>query len=125
MSSVADSRPISYESRQVSTIDDDPGHGMNRFDNPDRLSFLGRPLPPGFEMRVVTVAPGDTKAYREAEWRDALVVIERGRIQLQGSGGGRRDFAAGDVLCLVGLSLWALHNRGPEPAVVVAVSRRR
>ncbi len=93
--------------------------------NSERLAFLDRPLPPGFEMRVVTVAPGDTKAYQEAEWRDALVVIERGRIQLQGPGGGRRDFATGDVLCLVGLSLWGLHNRGPEPAVLVAVSRKR
>ena len=98
---------------------------MSRFDKPDRLSFLGRPLPSGFEMRVVTVAPGDTKAYREAEWRDALVVIERGRIQLQGPGGGRRDFATGDVLCLVGLSLWTIHNRGPETAVLVAVSRKK
>ena len=125
MSSLADSRPISYESRQVSAIDDHPGHRMSGFDNPDRLSFLGRPLPSGFEMRVVTVAPGDTKAYREAEWRDALVVIERGRIQLQGPGGGRRDFATGDVLCLVGLSLWTIHNRGPETAVLVAVSRKK
>lgn len=109
----------------MSTIGNDPGHRMSRLDNPDRLSFLGRPLPPGFEMRVVTVAPGDTMAYREAEWRDALVVIERGLIQLQGPGGARRDFATGDVLCLVGLSLLALHNRGPGPAVLVAVSRKK
>jgi quercetin dioxygenase-like cupin family protein len=125
MSSLADSRPISDEPRQAPAIDRHPGCRMSWNDNPDRLSFLGRPLPPRFEMRVVNVAPGDTMAYREAEWRGALVVIERGRIQLEGPGGGRREFTTGDVLCLAGLSLRALHNRGPEPAVLVAVSRRR
>lgn len=98
---------------------------MNGNDDPDRLSFLDKPLPPGFEMRVVKVAPGGMRAYREAEWRDALVVIERGRIQLEGPGGGRREFTTGEVLCLVGLSLRALYNRGPEPAVLVAVSRKQ
>jgi quercetin dioxygenase-like cupin family protein len=93
--------------------------------HPERLSFLGRVLPSGFEMRVVVVDPGDTRAYQESDWRDALVVVERGEIRLVASGGGRRDFATGDVLCLVGLSLQALHNRGPEPAVLVAVSRKQ
>jgi hypothetical protein len=34
-------------------------------------------------------------------------------------------FGPGSVLWLFGLSLRALHNRGTEPALVVAVSRRR
>jgi len=93
--------------------------------HPERLSFLGRLLPSGFEMRVVVVDPGDTRVYRETDWRDALVVVERGEIQLEGAGGGRRDFSTGDVLCLVGLSLRALHNPGLEPAVLVAVSRKQ
>ena len=97
---------------------------MNNCAGEEQISFLGRMLPPGFDMRVVVVDPGDTRAYREADWCDALVVVERGNIQLEASGGGRRDFAAGDVLCLVGVSLRALHNRGPEPAVLVAVSRK-
>ncbi len=97
---------------------------MSHPHDPERLSFLGRLLPPGFEMRVVTVAPGSTRAYQEAEWRDALVVVECGRIRLEGSGGGRRDFATGDVLCLAGLAVQALHNLGPTPAVLVAVSRK-
>lgn len=101
------------------------GRDVSDDNHPERLSFLGRPLPPTFEIRVVTVAPGGTKVYDEADWRDALVVVERGRIQLEGLGGGRRDFATGDVLCLIGMSLRCLHNRGPVPAVLVAVSRRR
>jgi quercetin dioxygenase-like cupin family protein len=98
---------------------------MSGNQHPGRLTFLGRLLPSGFEMRVVIVEPGDTRPYQESDWSDALVVVERGRIQLQASSGGRRDFGTGDVLCLVGLSLQSLHNRGPEPAVLVAVSRKR
>ena len=98
---------------------------MTNCDGQEQLSFLGRLLPPGFDMAVVIVDPGDSRSFQEADWRDALVVVERGTIQLEASGGGRRDFATGDVLCLVGLSLRALHNRGPEPAVLVAVSRKQ
>jgi hypothetical protein len=91
----------------------------------DRLSFLGRRLPPAFELRVVSVAPGGQRTYDEAEWRDALVVVERGEIELESSAGARTRFGTGSVLWLFGLPLRALHNRGPDPALVVAVSRRR
>ena len=97
---------------------------MSDIHDPERLTFLGRLLPSGFEMRVVVVDPGDTRAYQKSDWRDALVVVERGAIQLVASGGSHRGFTTGDVLCLVGLSIRALHNRGPEPAVLVAVSRK-
>jgi hypothetical protein len=80
---------------------------------------------PPFVLRAVTVAPGHARAYREADWRDALVVVERGEIELECLGGGRQGFQSGDVLWLVGLPLRALHNRGREPAVLVAASRRR
>ena len=90
----------------------------------ERLSFLGRPLPSAFEVRVLVVDPGHTRAYKEADWRDALVVVERGAIQLVASGGSRRGFVTGDVLCLLGLSVRAIQNRGTEPAVLVAVSRK-
>ena len=124
MSSLTDFRPISDEPRQIPTRAYYPGRRMSDIHHPERLSFLGRLPPSGFEMRIMVVDPGDTRAYQESEWRDALVVVERGNIQLEASGGVRRDFATGDVLCLVGLSLRALHNRGPEPAVLVAVSRK-
>jgi hypothetical protein len=88
------------------------------------ISFLGRRLPPRFELRVVTVAPGHRRDYDQAEWRDALVVVERGELELECLGGSRRCFRRGDVLWLEGLPLRALHNRGPEPAVLAAVSRR-
>jgi hypothetical protein len=90
----------------------------------DPVSFLGRRLPPSFELRVIAVAPGRERAYDEAEWRDALVVVERGEIEIECLGGTRRGFRCGDVLWLTGLPLVALHNHGREPAVLVAVSRR-
>lgn len=89
----------------------------------ERLSFLIRELPPAFQRRVVAVAPGATRVYDETEWRDALVVIEYGEIELECLRGSRRSFRSGDVLCLVGLRVRALHNPRHELAVLVAVSR--
>jgi len=71
----------------------------------------------------VVVLPGYSRAYDAAEWRDALVVVERGRIDLCGPGGGRLGFGAGEVLWLADLTLSRLYNPGPEPAVLVAVAR--
>jgi hypothetical protein len=85
---------------------------------------LGRPLPPRFELRSVAVAPGRARPFDGGEWRNALVVVERGEIELEFLSAGRRRFVRGEVLWLDGLSLRALHNHGPEPAVLVAVRRR-
>jgi hypothetical protein len=90
----------------------------------ERVTFLGREVPPPFEMQTIGVLPGGVRAYEEAEWRGALVVVERGVIELEGIRGGRRRFEAGAVLWLSGLPLRALHNSGSEPAVLVAVTRR-
>lgn len=91
----------------------------------DRLSFLARRLVPAFDLRVVVLAPGGERAYEEAEWRDALVVLERGEIDLESLAGSRHHVRSGAVLWLSGLPLRALHNYGPAPALLVAVSRRR
>jgi hypothetical protein len=88
------------------------------------VTFLGRSLPPGFERRVMTIAPGGDRAADVRAWPDALVVVERGAIQVELDGGARARFARGDLLWLRGLRLRALRNAGPEPAVIVAVHRR-
>jgi hypothetical protein len=79
----------------------------------------------GFDLREIAVEPGRARPYVEAEWIDALVVVARGEIELEGLCGSRQQFARGDVLWLVGLPLRALHNHGAEPALLHAISRRR
>ena len=79
----------------------------------------------GFAVRRVAVAPGRERPYDEAEWRGALVVLARGRIELEGLSGSRLSVERGAVLWLVGLPLRALHNRGAEPTVIVAFTRQR
>ena len=73
-----------------------------------------------FVRRTVSLPPGGALEYDEADWRDALVVVVRGEIEL----GGER-FGRGSVLSLAGLSVRALHNRGAEPAELVAGRGRR
>jgi hypothetical protein len=90
------------------------------------LPFLDGRLPPAFVLRVIVVAPGRRRRYEASEWRDALVVVAGGAIDLEpGRDRAAGRFERGDVLSLAGLPLHALHNRGREPAVLIAVTRRR
>jgi quercetin dioxygenase-like cupin family protein len=89
----------------------------------DRLSVLGRRLPPGFEVQVTIVAPGRDHPWRETDWRDALVVVERGRVEIECTGGMRLSFGRGAVLWLARLPVRSLRGAGPEPAVLAAVRR--
>jgi hypothetical protein len=93
-------------------------------DDGEPISLLTRPLSPSFERRVLVVDPGDAHAYDEADWRDAFVVVECGEIELEGRDGACARFASGATLWLSGLPLRALNNRGLQPTVLVAVSRR-
>jgi FAD/FMN-containing dehydrogenase len=90
----------------------------------ERLSFLGRRLPSPFERRAVRLAPGGTRRFARADWEDALVVVERGAIDLECTDGSVHRFRCGDVLWLADLPLRALHNRGLRTALLVAISRR-
>lgn len=69
------------------------------------------------------MAPGGERAYRDDEWRDALVMVVRGDIEVVCRYGGRRCFEGGDLLWFDGLPIRVLHNRGAEPAVLVAIAR--
>jgi hypothetical protein len=77
-----------------------------------------------FARRTVVLEPGTSRASVDAEWDDAIVVVERGHVDLECTAGGRRRFSAGAVLWLTGIRLRALHNVGVEPVVLVAVRRR-
>jgi hypothetical protein len=73
---------------------------------------------------VIIVAPGDERPYDEDEWRDALVLVEHGMIELETASGIRTSFVAGDILWLVGLGVRVLRNRGSIPAVMASITRR-
>ena len=90
----------------------------------DRLSFLTRRVGSAFRVRRIVVPPRGERAYRRAEWEGALVLVERGVIELETPGGFRGRFVRGDVLWLAGLRLKSLRNRGRLPAVLSATSRR-
>jgi len=79
---------------------------------------------PAFRRRTVTISAQATVPFVEDEWLDALVLIQRGAVDLCCSRGGRRRFVKGAVLFLNGLGLTALHNPGVEDVVLVALSRR-
>jgi hypothetical protein len=90
-----------------------------------RWLFLGSRVPPPFSARHVVVGAGEVLLYDEADWADAIVVVERGEVELECSGGGRRRFGRGDVVWFQGLPLRALRCYGQDEVVLLAVSRRR
>jgi glyoxylate utilization-related uncharacterized protein len=86
-------------------------------------SFLGRRVPPCFVMRVVTVPVGSAVAYVEEEWRGAIVVVERGEVELEAVDGERHRFGPGDLIWLEGVRLRVLRNAGEQPLRLKAISR--
>jgi hypothetical protein len=92
--------------------------------NSEPLSFLGRRLPSAFEKRTVTIEPRHLLTYDESEWLDALVIVERGEIELECLDGSPRRFPRGAVLCFAGLPIRRIRNPASNAAVLVAVSRR-
>jgi len=73
----------------------------------------------------VALEPGCTLAYHEEEWRDVLVTVESGELELVMTCGRSCFFQRGDLLWFEGLPLASLRNRGDEPTVLVAASRNR
>jgi hypothetical protein len=78
-----------------------------------------------FARRTVVLESGTSRPSDDAEWRDALVLLVQGDVDLECTAGGRRRYHAGAVLWLAGIDLKALHNVGVDPVVLLAVSRRR
>jgi hypothetical protein len=77
-----------------------------------------------FDVRVLELPPGGERPYDGAEWAGALVIVDRGEIELDCVDGDRPRFAGGAVLWLAGLPVRELRNPGAVPAVIVAVRRR-
>ncbi|MDQ3811469.1 MAG: hypothetical protein M3336_14380 [Chloroflexota bacterium] len=88
-------------------------------------SWLPRPGRPQYEQRRLVIAPGAEHPSGADEWADAIVVIESGHVEVECLAGARRMFQANAMVCLDWLPLRALRNTGSEPAVLVAIRRRR
>lgn len=76
-----------------------------------------------FDVQEICIGPGEEQVYDEAQWRDALVVVESGTIELEWLMGARRRFTAGDLLSLSRLRLRFLRNPGLVSAVLSATTR--
>ena len=92
-------------------------------DDDSPLVLSGRAWP-SFVAQTVVIGPDCSVPYDETQWRDALVVVESGEVEVETTSGTRRLFRAGDMLWLTGLPLRCLHNPGDGPLVLKAVSRR-
>jgi hypothetical protein len=90
----------------------------------EHLSLLGLRMPAWAQLRVVSIEPGCRRPYDPTEWQGALVVVERGAIELECPSGARWRFQAGAVISLADLPIRALCNERPETALLSALTRR-
>ena len=102
-----------------------PARLIDVADDHDRVSFLGARLPADFRLRTVALRPRAAIDYDPADWADALVVVERGELEVECRSGQRARFAAGAVLVVAGLSVRRLRNAGGGLLLISAVSRVR
>ena len=76
-----------------------------------------------FRRRVVELASGAEIRVDTAAWRDAIVFLESGEVELEWWAGECRRFGAGAVLCLAP-PVSVLRNCRAELARLIAISRR-
>ena len=74
--------------------------------------------------RVVTVAPGDVLPPHITCWRDAIVSVEQGEMEMVGPGGHVLHLRAGALLLLDGVEHVEVRNTGTGPLVLAAIRRR-
>ena len=89
--------------------------------DPERLG-----VDPGlrFVRTTLILAPGRALAYDPEEWRDAIVFVTAGQIELECEEGMVACFGRGSIVCLAELPLRAVRSTGATPARLVSISRR-
>ncbi|MDT3443635.1 hypothetical protein [Pseudofrankia sp. BMG5.37] len=92
-------------------------------DDDERFSLEDFPCPAGFRVRSLHLEPHDAMDW-QADWAEALVVVEQGEMEIECASGARARFDAGAVLTFDGLSLRRLHNCGETRVVVTLLSRQ-
>jgi hypothetical protein len=81
------------------------------------------PLPAGFARRVLRLAPGLELDLEASGLPDAIVVVEKGEVELECRSGTRRRFGCGSMIPIARPPIAHLRSVGPGPLVLVAVSR--
>jgi hypothetical protein len=76
-----------------------------------------------FAARAISVEPGGSLPYDADDWRDTVVVVERGVIAVDCAAGITWHFRRGDLLSLDGMPIVAIRNAGEEPALLLATAR--
>jgi uncharacterized cupin superfamily protein len=77
-----------------------------------------------FGRCVVDVEPGSSLDHQAALWRDAIVFVVAGEIELECSSCERHCFRGGDILSLARVPIRHVHNGGSTPARLLAIWRR-
>lgn len=86
------------------------------------LKSLGRDSS-HFLRRVIELAPGEELQVDARIWRDAIVFLEIGEVELTCVAGECRRFATGATLCLAA-PVRVVRNCGADGARLLAISRR-
>ena len=88
------------------------------------VSLFPWPEPgPAFVRHSVAIPPGQSLVHHDREWRDALVMLQEGVIDLESVRGSCCRLPPGAIFWPTGLQLRSVHNTGRTPAVLVAVRR--
>lgn len=77
------------------------------------------------DVWTIRIPPGGELLFKAADWRDTIVLVHDGRLELEWDGGIRWSFATGAILALDGLAPRRLENRGRRGVLLIAVSRQR
>jgi hypothetical protein len=78
-----------------------------------------------FQVRLIMIPPGSERPYRAAEWRDALIRVERGSVELYSTSGGHLRLSKGAILSLDRLALRTISNHRPTAAVLSLFTVKR
>jgi hypothetical protein len=86
-------------------------------------ALLCGPLPEGFSRRVIRLEHGVEVGLEPEAFANALVIVERGSLELECRDGTSARFGRGSMIPIGLLPVDRLRSVGPGPVVLVAVSR--
>jgi hypothetical protein len=83
----------------------------------------GLAFPLGDDVACVRFSADELRLIDAREWRDALILVQDGTLEVRCSAGETARFTAGSMLCLDRVSGGSL-TAGPDGAVVLVKHRR-